>query len=169
MKMRGRQFGFTLIEILIVIITISILAGIASTKTSSPSSLTIGQQADQFTSNIRHAQSLAQTWGCQLVLIVSTTGYEVRNKTAIASKPQCSTANAIVTDPSTGQNFSTTLNYGVQFSGATTIDFNLKGEPLDNGTDALLAAATNYTMTGGGSTFNISVSHNTGFVSMTGP
>ena len=163
------QSGMTLVELLIVLIVIGIISGIAISKTSPTASLTIGQQADQFVNDIRHAQSLAQTWGCQLVLIVSTTGYEVRNKTAIASKSQCATANAIVTDPSTGQNLSTTLKNGVQFGGSTTIDFDIKGQPRDNGTNAPLSALTNYTMTGGGSTFNISVSHVTGFVSMTGP
>jgi len=163
------QSGMTIIELAIVLVVIGIIGSIALNKSSSPAALTIGQQADQFVSDIRHAQSLAQIWGCQLYFSVTSSGYQLRNKSAIATKPQCTTAGAIVTDPSTGQVFSITLKNDVQFTGSSTIDFDFKGQPLNNATDLPLTAATNYTLTGGGSTYNISVSHVTGFVSMSGP
>ena len=166
----SKQTGMTLVELVIVLIVLGIFGSISASKISSSSSLTIGQQASQFANQIRHAQSLAQTWGCQLsVVVTNTTNYEVRNKTPVTGKTQCSATNTVVTDPATGQNFSHALEYGVQFSATGIFDFNLKGVPLDNATDLQLNSATTFTMTGGGSTYTISISDITGFVSITGP
>ena len=159
----------TLLELLIVITTISIIGSVAATKMSSPASLTIGHQAKNFISHIRHAQSLAQDWGCQLKIVVSTTGYEVRNKIAIASKPECSLADTIIQDPTTAKNFSETFSNGVQISAGSTFDFDIKGIPRDTTTNAILAGAVSYDVVGGGNTITVSISNITGFVSSTGP
>ena len=161
----------TLVELVITMVVISIIGGIAFSKISSPAALTIGQQADLFSNQIRHAQSLAQTWGCQLTLIVSTTGYEVRNKNIVTGKTKCSSANTIIKDPSTNQNFTTTLKHGVLFSAPAigTFDFDIKGIPTDNATGIMLANPVTYTMNASGKTYTISISNITGFVSVTSP
>ena len=159
----------TLIELVITLVVISLIGGIISTKISSPASLTIGQQADLFANDIRHAQLIAQTWGCQLKIVVSSSAYEVRNKAVVPNKPKCSSADTVIIDPAKRQNFSTTLRNNVQFSAGSTFDFDLKGRPLNTATDALLTTPVSLTLSGGGNTYNFSISHHTGYISMSGP
>ena len=161
--------GMTLIELLIVITVIGILSSVAVSKITSSGTLTLGQQATKFSHNIRHAQTLAQFWGCTLVVEVTTNSYEVRNKAPVTGKTKCSTTDTIIVDPSTRENFDVNLEYGVQFSSTGIFDFSHKGIPEDNATGNDLAALTNFNITDGTNTITISVSHITGFVEVTGP
>lgn len=159
----------TLIEMVIALLVISILSGIAFVKLGSTSGVTAAQQASLMVNQIRHAQTLAQNWGCQLSIIVNATSLEVRNKNAITGKPLCNSAGSIISNPATGQNFAINLSNGAQFDNTGTFDFDIKGVPRDTSTNTILTAATAFNLTGGDVTYTLSVSHITGFVSISGP
>jgi len=163
------QSGMTLIEIILVILLISIFGSIASSKIGSSSSLTLGQQADLFLNEIRHAQSLAQLWGCDLTVVANSSTYEIRNRIVVNGKTQCSIANSVIKDPSTGQNLLINLKQGVLLSPTGSFYFDHKGIPRDSATTAILAAATTYTLSGDGNTYTVTISDITGFVSVVGP
>ena len=164
-----KQKGMTLIEMVVTFLVISTLSGIAFVKLGSTSGITAAQQANMMVNQIRHAQILAQSWGCQLTIVINATSLEVRNKNAVTGKPLCSSAGSVISNPATGQTFIFSLSNNTQFDNTGTFDFDIKGIPRDTSTNAILSAATSFNLTGGDTTYTLSISHITGFVSTNGP
>ncbi|MCK7577897.1 MAG: hypothetical protein MZV65_20415 [Chromatiales bacterium] len=111
-------------------------------------------QADQLARDIRHAQTLAISWGLPLRVSVNAAGtaYSVVcvNGTGVAP---CVAAGNTVTDPVTGQAYTVTLPAGITLApvGSNT-DLDNLGRPVAGG--ALVAAnpARTFAITGGGNT-----------------
>ena len=129
--------GFTLIELIIVIVLISILSVVAVMKSTSVSDLTARSQADKLAADLRHAQSLAASWGRNLQLKVTMAGengtYQVlctpgTYSTYTTSDFPCQ-GSAPVIDPATGQSFQTTLQKGVSLNDPGEIHFDTFGRP----------------------------------------
>lgn len=149
----GSSAGFTLIELVIVMLLISILAVYAAVSTPTNAQATISEQAHLLARNLRHTQTLAMTWGRALRFTPVGGGYSVSCVTA--GTAPCNTSP--VTDPATGQPFTVTLDFGATLAGAT-VDFSTRGQPSAGGSFTLSATgATNRIIT---------VSALTGFVAV---
>jgi prepilin-type N-terminal cleavage/methylation domain-containing protein len=153
---KGRQQGFGLIELVVVIVLMSVLATYAAVRWNSNARSTVAYQAEQFARNLRHAQMLAMTQNVTLTVTVAAAGYSV------------SDGVGIITDPALGEPFNIALANGVVFSaGAGAISFDGLGRPKTGA--AFNSAAQAFTLNGDGSTWTVSVAPLTGFVSVATP
>jgi prepilin-type N-terminal cleavage/methylation domain-containing protein len=155
------QRGFTIIELVLVIMVIAILATFAAPKLFT-TSITTAAQAQQLCNDIKYTQALSMTSGQRYYLIInSSTTYQIRTRTGTP---------IILAKGATTQ----TLAYGISFATLTNlpnnlIEFDGKGSPyIDTalpGT-ALVATAT-IPLVGNGQTSTITISPETGRVAVT--
>lgn len=154
--------GFTLVEMVVVMVLAAVLAAIVSTRWSATDA-TAPHQADLLARNIRHAQTLAMSWGQALRVSSSSTGYTVSCVTATASAP-CNSSPVL--DPATGRSFSETLANSVTLN-SVTLDLDTLGRPVSGA--SLLSANTVFTLTAGSETWSVTVRPITGFASVGSP
>ena len=154
--LRERQAGFTLTELIIVLVIVGIVGTFALTKSVSPAVYTLPSQAQTFASDLRHAQTLATSWGRSLrITIAAGAGgnYSVSCVTAAASPCDASP----VINPVTLSSFRVTLQHGVALSGPATLDIDSLGQPSTSGA---------YVLSANGVSETVSVAAVTGFVSV---
>lgn len=167
-KNRTGAAGFTLVELVMVIVLLGILAGNIAVKLNSPGDYTGGFQAGRLAADLRHAQALAMHWGQRLTFRVAGNSYAVTCVTGTGQLP-CVNAGDTIDDPGSGDPFNDTLQDGVAVAGApsASVDFDSMGRPLATG-GTLLTAAQSFTLTSpGGTQWAVSISPVTGFVSIT--
>lgn len=145
-----RSRGFSLVELIIVIVVLGILAATAMISIGAKAQHGVTTQADQFRRNLSHLQLLAISQGGRLMLKVETTGYSVCN----AGTANCDLANSgnAIDDPATGAKFSVALAEGVRFTsipGTGSYYFDTLGRPVqDAAGSALVAGATSFNLNG---------------------
>lgn len=168
--------GFTLIELVIVIIIAGIIAAVVGTKWNARSA-TAPFQAEVLARNIRHAQMLALTWNTPVGMRVpSTTSYEFwcTNATPPAScmspNPLPIPPNNPVNDPAMGGPFRVDLDHGVTIAsiGGPPPRFNNLGIPL-NALGAPITVAHVLQLDAGGTTWSVTIQPLTGFVQVASP
>lgn len=157
--MLRRQGGFTLVELVMVMVITGILAAYAVGRYFAPAAVTGSSQAQRFARDLRHAQMLAASWGRQLVVTVNAGDYQVAC-TAPAAVPPCN--NNPVIDPATGVAFNVGLQDGATLAGPATVHFDSMGRPSTGA--APTAATAVYTLSAGGSSWTITVNPVTGLV-----
>lgn len=151
--MRDLQKGFTVIELVIVIAVVGVLSAYAVMKSVSPAELTLPSQAETMASNIRHAQTLASTWGKRMRVDIGSGSYSVTCDAGPAATP-CTTNN----------NFTVPVEKSVAVAGSTTY-FNSLGQPSDYQSVPLgSASAPKFSLTSGNSKKTVCVAPLTGFV-----
>lgn len=151
------QQGFTLVELIIVIVVLGILAAVGIMNSPSPAELSLPSQAEKLASDIRHAQTLAHTSGNRLRLTIDT-------DTANDSYAIGCVDTALISCP---QAFTVQIEKNVQLTGTSpTIDIDTLGQPK---TSANAATTASYTLTYDGSSKTVSVAALTGFVTVTPP
>ena len=129
------QSGFTLMELVIVIVALGILSAYAIVKSVSVPDATLLSQAEKMANDIRHAQTLAYTSGKSLKLVIAT-GVNGAYSVCLSTTTTCNASSA-VTDTATGSSFSVSLQKGVSLSGTATLNFDSWGQP---------GAAASYTL-----------------------
>jgi MSHA pilin protein MshC len=153
----NRQSGFTLVELVIVLVVLGILSVYAAMRNSNPAAYTLRSQAEKMASDLRHVQALATTWGRGLRVAVAPdgTGYSVSCVTAGTSP--CNASPVI--NPTTGSAFTVTLQQGALLAGPVlSLEIDSLGKPN---------AAATYTLSAGdAATRNVAVAALTGFVTL---
>jgi MSHA pilin protein MshC len=146
-----KEAGFTLMELIIVLVVVGLLSAYAMMRNSSSSVFSLLSQAQTLASDIKHVQSMATVWGKSLT-ITATNGangsYSVSCTNSTAA-PCNGTAGAPVINPATGIAFTISLQKGVVLAGTpATLVINSLGQP---------ASAAQYVLTtdGGGMTVNV--------------
>lgn len=155
--------GFTLVELVITIIIISVLSAVAISNITARNQHSVTVQADQFRRALSHLQLLAISQSLRLRLSTSSTNY-----TAVSCTTSACTSTAALTDPATGQSFSVDLTDGAAIAPANNIlDFDSLGRPQSSG--SLKITTSTYTLSGNGNCVQISVLPITGFASAGAP
>jgi len=128
--------GFTLVELVVVIVLMAILAGLAVPRFFGQGDFEAPAFAQELASAARYAQKLAITSGCRVDLSVTSTGYALFQPQA--TTPPCSGTLAMTlpaTHPATGEAFADTLPTGVAIAGSggttlpATVRFSAAGIP----------------------------------------
>ncbi len=153
---RAQQQGFTLLEMVIVIIVISLLA--VGTYLQWPSvTVNLGAEANQLASDIRFTQALSMTHGQRYRLVITGTNtYQITNA-----------SGAAVTQAMGNTTY--TLNSGITFGTLTNLPNNLiafggQGTPYVDTANTVLSATATIPLTASGQTKTLSISANTGNV-----
>ena len=154
---RGRFRGFSLIELVTVLVIVGILAVFAAPRLFTVQSITLPAVAAQLLANIRYTQSLAMSQGQRYRINFTATTYQITDMSgAPIVQPVTASTAAISVSPATlsGYNPPLTNNY---------VAFDTKGVPYTSATAALAATAT-ISLTSGSDTSNITVVPETGRV-----
>lgn len=155
--------GYTLIEMIVVVLVISILGATVMLRMSTASDRAAMTQADQLRRNFSHAQSLALSWGVPLRFAISSagTGYAFSCPVIVPGTP-CTAAGATPLDPATGLPFSIAMTDGVLISPAdSTLDFDSLGRPIAG--TALLSLSSAYVVSSIDKSVTVTVQPITGF------
>ena len=156
-QQRGRFCGFSLLELVTVMLLVGILAVFAAPRLFSVQSITLPTVAAQMISNIRYAQSLSMSQGQRYRVNFTATTYQITDMSGVPIvQPVTASTAAISVSPATlsGYNLSLTNNY---------VAFDTKGTPFISATTALAGTAT-ITLTSGSDASNITVMPETGRV-----
>jgi len=123
--------GFSLIELIVVIVLMAILVGVAAPRFFGRNEFQAPAFAQELASAARYAQKLAVVSGCPVELEVSATRYELRQPQL--TTPACTgalTMTLVVKHPGTGEDFASDVPSGIVLGGTLgTIQFNAAGIP----------------------------------------
>lgn len=158
-EMPTKQAGFTLVELIMVIVLLAIVAATVSIRWTSAGEHTVPVQADLLAGNIRHLQALATAQGRSLRLNIYS------NRYCVTVPPDTDCAKAIV-DPATNQRFTVVLADAVTLTGTST-DLDSLGRPNDAG--ALLAASRIFQLKADSTTWSVSLIPVSGFATVATP
>jgi prepilin-type N-terminal cleavage/methylation domain-containing protein len=151
-----REAGFTLVELVIVIITIGVISAYAMVMNGSSGAYAVASQAESLASDLRHAQSLAHTWGRSLRVTINAGVNGTYSVSCVtAGNYPCNSSPVI--DPSTGTAFARGLENSAVLAGPATIDFDSFGMP---------SAAASFSVTYESAVKTISLLAITGLVSV---
>ena len=131
---KHQEGGFTLFEVVVVLILASILA-VSVIPRWDTAQANLNRQADLLARNLQHAQAMAMQRATPLSISFSSSSYSVKQ------------GGVVITDPATGNPFLIVLEDGVTLSSWGDFTFDSLGRPSD-GVD-LLSLATSQTLTGG--------------------
>lgn len=155
--------GFTLIELVVVVVILGILSIFPIMKRAPLAELTLPSQAQKLASDIRHAQVLATTWGknLQLNFTAGANGAYSLSCVSKETSPPCNVSPVI--DPATGTNFVTKLQKDIILAGTSTVSLNSMGQPS---TAAILTLCYPDCITKTNPTKTITVQSLTGYVTV---
>ena len=122
------SLGFSLIELIVVIVVMAVLVGVAVPRFFGKADFEAPAFAQELASAARYAQKLAVVSGCPVDLAVSTSGYALFQSQQ--ATPACTGAMTLaVKHPATGEAFAASAPSGIALGGAATIRFSAAGIP----------------------------------------
>lgn len=151
--------GFTLVELMVMLILVAVLAIAVFPRAPSKASLTLAGQAQQLASDLRYVQALSMTRGQRYCLNLAAGGYRMTTN-------NCSTSAGV--EHPAGFTFPVVLEgVGLSWSGLPNglVTFNGKGVPYaDAAATTALAANAVITLNGAEGTMYVCISPVTGRV-----
>jgi MSHA pilin protein MshC len=150
-----RTSGFSLIELIVVMVVMAILIGIAAPRFFGQGEFEGPAFAQELASAARYAQKVAVVSGCRVDLVVSATGYGLFKPQD--TTPKCGSTPTMtlpVKHPATGEPFAATTPAGVAIGGTLgTVQFAASGVPN---------VAASFTV----GTQSVTIAANSGYVSV---
>ncbi len=153
-KLPRAAAGFTLLEMVVVLVLIGILGVVSAPRLISLSAATLESQTKAFASDLRRVQLLASVKGISLCVQASGTHYSV---------VQCAQPAAPFIDPATGLAFAGDFKNGISLINAAIVPplaFNSAGQP-NHATRYVVSAPMS------ASAFRVDISALTGYVNIT--
>lgn len=132
-RTRRAGAGFTLLEMVFVVVVLGALVKFAMMKLVTPATMTLPTQAQSLADLIRRAQSLAVMRGQRMSVSVATSGINGRVAIACAASAPCNTDTSL------------TVSQGAVVGSTSTFYFNSLGQPVDNA-GAALTSDTSFTL-----------------------
>ena len=157
--LRRADRGFTIIEILIVVVILAIAAMTAIPMMSSAGSVQVRSAANMIAADLEYAKSLAITKGQDFTVVFDTSGdsYRIEDQYGTTiSHPVKKGFNYVIDIQNEGLDRVDIT--GAAFGGSPEVTFDYLGSPLNGGS---------VTIQGGGRTVTISVEAVTGYVTVT--
>lgn len=135
--MASASEGFTLVELIVVMLVMALLAAVALPRFYDERAFQAPAFAHELASAARYAQKMAVASGCPVrLLLPDATHYALRQPQA-APAPACDTAfTRDVLHPATGEPFAGTAPGGIAIGGSVplTVEFDARGTPGVGGT-----------------------------------
>ncbi len=152
MAMPFHHRGFTLIELIMVLVILGVLSAYVAARWS-PGDSAVHTEAAQLARDLRHAQALAMSLGTPLDFGTSGGGYSVTD------------SGGVIQDPARGGPFQHSLANGVNRGGSCgTVRFDTLGRPVTGGN--LMANACTHVLSGPSVSSTVTLIPVTGFVTV---
>ncbi len=154
---RRRTGGFSILELIVVLVVVGMLAVFAAPKLLSTQSITLASVSAQLAANIRYTQSLSMSQGQRFRINFTASTYQITdmNGTPIVQPVTAGTAPISVSPAIlSGFNPPLTANY---------IAFDTRGVPYVSASTALISTAT-ISLASGSDTTSITIAPETGRV-----
>lgn len=136
------QRGFTLGELVIVLVITGILAAVAIPRLFDKSGFAARGARDFVASALRYAQKSAVAMRRNVCVTVGTTSVTMTYATTAGSGVACSGA-ATITNPATNLPYASTVyEQGATASGTTSLVFDALGRPMSSALSPLTSAAS---------------------------
>lgn len=148
MKRIDGHNGFTLIELIVGLMIISILAATVVLRVGIKTENDALIHADQLRRDLSHAQMLAISWSTPLRFSISAGGASYL--VCLTTSATCTSSTDAVIDPATGDRFQVDMPNGVVLvsSGGTSVDFDSLGRPISGSNLITSNPARTYTFVG---------------------
>jgi MSHA pilin protein MshC len=137
------SYGYTLIELVVVITILAIVAAIAGPRFFDTRVFSERGYADEVATAMRYSQKIAVASGCNVRLTITTTGYDAMQQ--VASGNRCNAGSAVysttVIRPD-GDAVAGTPPRDANVSGPATLTFDGKGAVVSGATNLTVGAYT---------------------------
>lgn len=154
---RGRARGFTVIELVFVLVIVGLLAVFVAPRLITTSSITLPAAAAKLAASIRYTQSLAMSRGQRYRINFAGATYQITDMGgAPIVQPTTASTAAVSVAPATLSGFNPPLTGGY-------VAFDSKGVPYVSATTALAGTAT-VTLTAGSDVASVTIAPETGHV-----
>jgi len=163
--------GFTLVEIMVVVIVIGIMGLIAVPMISSAGSIQVRSAANKLAADMEYAKSMAisRQRGYRVVFDTSNNQYQIEQKDgsnwAVIKHP-VETHKDFIVDYGSESRLRQVGISAASFGSGSTVIFDYLGSPLDASENALTSAGTVTLATDSGMSMQVTVEAVTGFISI---
>lgn len=155
-----RRFsGFSLIELIAVLLLLGILSVFALGRLASPDQFAVKGFFDDTVTAVRFAQKLAVSTGCDVQVNITSAGYQLRRSSTCVADDYGTVTGVVVDNPANRSNPYQNLTSGFTIAPATSIVFDARGLP-ESGSNVT------YTVSGAGSALDFTVTGQTGLVNV---